>query len=71
MMGHMGVSGPGPQMNAAALMGGGMPPGAGHPGPHGMPHLNPAQAQLYQQQQMSAGICMSSRIISHHGRDKY
>ncbi|KAK4644488.1 hypothetical protein QC761_305240 [Podospora bellae-mahoneyi] len=56
MMGHMGVSGPGPQMNAAALMGGGMPPGAGHPGPHGMPHLNPAQAQLYQQQQMSAGI---------------
>ncbi|VBB77151.1 Putative protein of unknown function [Podospora comata] len=56
MMGHMGVSGPGPQMNAAALMGGGMPPGAGHPGPHGMPHLSPAQAQLYQQQQMSAGI---------------
>jgi len=51
MVGHMGVSGPGPQINPAALMAG-MPPGAGNPNAHAMQHLNPAQAQLYHQQHM-------------------
>ena len=46
---HMGVSGPNPQVNPAAMMGG-MPPGAG-PNAHAMQHLNPQQAQLFQQQQ--------------------
>ncbi|RYP51091.1 hypothetical protein DL768_003497 [Monosporascus sp. mg162] len=44
---HMGVSGPGGQVNPAALMGGGMAPGAG-PNAHAMHHLNP---QMFQQQQ--------------------
>lgn len=49
---HMGVSGPGPQMNPAALMGG-MPPGV-NPNAHAMQHLNPAQAQqMFQQHQMN------------------
>ncbi len=51
LVGHMGVSGPGPQMNAAALMGG-MPPG--NPNAHAMQHLNPAaaQAQMFHHPQM-------------------
>ncbi|RYP19673.1 hypothetical protein DL767_009607 [Monosporascus sp. MG133] len=44
---HMGVSGPGGQVNPAALMGGGMAPGAG-PNAHAMHHLSP---QMFQQQQ--------------------
>ncbi|KAL2018539.1 hypothetical protein VTK56DRAFT_751 [Thermocarpiscus australiensis] len=48
----MGVSGPGPQINAAALMGG-MQPGAGNPNAHAMQHLSPAQAQMFHQQQMN------------------
>ena len=52
MVGHMGVSGPGSQMNPAALMGA-MPPGAGGPNAHALQHLNPAQAQFLHQQQMN------------------
>ncbi|EMR68649.1 putative topoisomerase ii-associated protein pat1 protein [Eutypa lata UCREL1] len=47
---HMGVSGPGGQVNPAAMMGGGMAPGAG-PNAHAMHHLNP---QMFQQQQQFA-----------------
>ena len=56
----MGVSGPGPQMNPAALMGG-MPPGAGNPNAHAMQHLNPAQAQMFQQQH---SMCMCDILWS-------
>jgi hypothetical protein len=54
LVGHMGVSGPGPQINAAALMGG-MPPG--NPNAHAMQHLNPAQAQMLHHSQMNQ-MCM-------------
>lgn len=57
LVGHMGVSGPGPQMNAAALMAG-MPPGAGNPNAHAMQHLSPAQAQMFHQQQQMNQMCM-------------
>jgi hypothetical protein len=50
---HMGVSAPGGQVNAAALMAG-MPPGAGGPNAYALQHLNPSQAQLFQQQQQFA-----------------
>lgn len=56
LVGHMGVSGPGPQMNPAALMGS-MPPGAGNPNAHAMQHLNPAQAQMFHHPQMNQ-MCM-------------
>ncbi|KAK3304208.1 LIM-domain binding protein-domain-containing protein [Chaetomium strumarium] len=52
LVGHMGVSGPGPQINAAALMGG-MPPGAGNPNAHAMQHLSPAQAQMFHHPQLN------------------
>ena len=55
---HMGVSGAGQQINAAALMGG-VPPGAGGPNVHALQHLNPNQAQLFQQQQFAAN-CMAA-----------
>lgn len=44
LVGHMGVSGPGPQMNAGALMGS---MGPGNPNAHvaAMQHLNPSQVQ--------------------------
>jgi hypothetical protein len=61
LVGHMGVSGPGPQINPAALMGG-MPPGA-NPNAHAMQHLNPAQAQLYHQQQQMNQMCMYLRQL--------
>jgi hypothetical protein len=55
---HMGVSGPGgPQVNQAGTMLGVMPPGGmgpGGPSVHALQHLNPNQAQLYQQQQQMA-----------------
>jgi len=57
LVAHMGVSGPGAQINPAALMGG-MPPGAGHPNAHALQHLSPAQAQMYQAQQQMGNICM-------------
>lgn len=52
---HMAVSGPGGvQVNPAALMAAGIPPGG--PNAHALQHLNPAQ-QMFQQQQaaMAAG----------------
>ncbi|KAK3321427.1 LIM-domain binding protein-domain-containing protein [Cercophora scortea] len=49
LVGHMGVSGPGGQINAALMAG--MPPGAGNPNAHAMQHLNPSQAQLFHHQQ--------------------
>jgi len=51
-MNHMGVSGPGGQVNPAAMMGGAMPPGAG-PNAHAMQHLNPPQAQFFQNNPMA------------------
>lgn len=56
LVGHMGVSGPGPQMNPAALMGG-MPPGGGNPNAHAMQHLNPQAAQMFQHQQQMNQMC--------------
>jgi hypothetical protein len=54
---HMGVPGAGgPQVTQAGSMLGGMPAGAmgpGGPSVHALQHLNPNQAQLYQQQQMA------------------
>ena len=50
LVGHMGVSGPGPQMNPGLMAG--MPPGV-NPNAHAMQHLNPAQAQMFQQHQMN------------------
>lgn len=50
LVGHMGVSNSGPQMNAAALMGG-MPPG--NPNAHAMQHLSPAQVQQMYHPQMN------------------
>lgn len=47
---HMAASGPGGQVNPAALMGG-MPPGAGGPNAHALQHLNPAQNAMFQQGQ--------------------
>lgn len=56
---HPGVSAPGgPQISQAGPMMGGMPPGAGGnvgpggpmPSSHALSHLNPAQAQVFQQQ---------------------
>jgi hypothetical protein len=58
LAGPMGVSGPGPQINPAALMGG-MAPGAGAPNAHVMQHLNPAAQQMFHQQQMNQ-MCMSA-----------
>jgi hypothetical protein len=53
---HLGVSGPGPQMNPAAALMAGMPPGA-NPNAHAMQHLNPAHAQgMFQQQHMCTSI---------------
>lgn len=49
MAAHMGVSAPGAQVNPAALMAAGMPPGG--PNAHALQHLNPAQVQMFQQQQ--------------------
>ena len=49
LVGHMGVSGPGAQINAALMAQ--MPPGAGNPNAHAMSHLTPQQAHMYQQQQ--------------------
>jgi hypothetical protein len=60
LVGHMGVSAPGGQMNPAALMGG-MPPGAGGPNAHAMQHLNPAaQAQMFQAQHINPMACESA-----------
>lgn len=56
LVGHMGVSTPGGQMNPAALMGG-MTPGAGGPNAHAMQHLNPAQAQMFQAQHLNPMAC--------------
>ena len=55
LVAQMGVSGPGgPQINPAAMMTAGMPPGVAGPGAHAMQHLNPQQqAILFQQQQMN------------------
>lgn len=51
MAAHMAVSGPGGQVNPAAMMGA-MPPGAVGPNAHALQHLNPQQQQqIYQQQQ--------------------
>jgi len=51
---HMGgVSGPGGQVNAAALMGG-MPAGVGGPNAHALQHLNPQMFQQQQQQQFAS-----------------
>lgn len=50
---HMGVSGPGPQVTQPGAMLA-MPPGVtgpGVPSAHALQHLNPNQAQMYQQQQ--------------------
>ena len=47
-----GVSGPGPQVTQGAMLG--MQPGVvgpGAPSAHALQHLNPGQAQMYQQQQ--------------------
>ncbi|KAK1754327.1 hypothetical protein QBC47DRAFT_215879 [Echria macrotheca] len=63
MVAHMGVSGPGPQINPAALMGG-MPPGAGGPNAHAMQHLNPAQAQMFQQQHTMCECHASPGVVS-------
>jgi hypothetical protein len=49
--GHMAVSGPGGQLNPAMM--GGMPPGA-NPNAHALQHLNPAQQQMFHQQQQLA-----------------
>ncbi|CRK10860.1 hypothetical protein BN1723_009194 [Verticillium longisporum] len=57
---HMAVSGPGGQVNPAAMMGG-MPPGAGAPNAHALQHLNPAQAQMFQQGQFG-----NSSTRQHH-----
>lgn len=64
---HMGVSGPGPQVNPAALMGGvGMPPGAG-PNPH-MQQLSQQQMfQHQQQQQMNNMAACESSMLSTAG----
>jgi hypothetical protein len=51
LVGHMGVSAPGAQMNPTALMAG-MPPGAGGPNAHALQQLNP-QAQMFQQQHLA------------------
>lgn len=56
LVGHMGVSTPGGQMNPAAMMGG-MTPGAGGPNAHAMQHLNPAQAQMFQAQHLNPMAC--------------
>lgn len=61
LVGHMGVSGPGQQINAAALMGG-MP--SGNPNAHAMQHLNPAQAQMFHPHQMNQ-MCTSLLTLSH------
>ncbi|KAK4122578.1 hypothetical protein N657DRAFT_681582 [Parathielavia appendiculata] len=50
LVGHMGVSGPSPQISAATLMGG-VPPG--NPNAHAMQHLSPAQAQMFHHPQMA------------------
>jgi hypothetical protein len=60
LVGHMGVtSGPGQQINSAALMGG-MPPG--NPNAHAMQHLNPAQQMFHHPQMGQMGqmgqMCM-------------
>ncbi|KAG4222973.1 hypothetical protein PC116_g28554 [Phytophthora cactorum] len=53
MAAHMAVSGPGGQVNPAAMMGG-IPPGAAGPNAHALQHLNPQQQQqMFQQQQFS------------------
>lgn len=63
---HMGVSGPGgPQVSQAGGLMGVMPPGVGGPGVPSaiaLQHLNPNQAQLYQQQQQQQAqmACKSS-----------
>lgn len=63
MVAHLGVSGPGPQISAGALMGG-MPPGT--PNAHvAMQHLNPQQMAAYQQQMNGMGctFCLSFSIM--------
>lgn len=55
--GPMAVSAPGGQVNPAMM--GGMPPGA-NPNAHAMQHLNPAQQQMFQQQQQLQNQCMST-----------
>lgn len=55
-LGHVGVSGPGPQVNPAQMMGG-LPPGAGPNAHAAMQHLNPQQAQMFQQHQMNPMAC--------------
>lgn len=58
---HMAASGPGGQVNPAALMGG-MTPGAGGPNAHALQHLNPAQNPMFQQGQF--GNCTYYPILS-------
>jgi hypothetical protein len=48
------VSAPGAQVNPALM--GGMPPGA-NPNAHALQHLNPAQQQMFQQQQLQHCTC--------------
>jgi hypothetical protein len=55
LAGHM-VSAPGGQVNPVLM--GVMPPGSGGPNAHALQHLNPAQAQMFQQPQFS-GACRS------------
>jgi hypothetical protein len=57
---HMGVSGPGPQVTQGGAMLGVLPPGVSGPGvpsAHALQHLNPNNAQMYQQQQAAQMAC--------------
>ena len=48
---HPGVSGPGAGQVSQGGPTGNMTPGGGGPSAHAMSHLNPSQAQIFQQQQ--------------------
>ncbi len=65
LVGHMGVSGPGSQMNAAALMGG-MQQGALNA--HAMQHLSPAQAQMFHHPQMNQMCTYLTAVARATGR---
>ncbi|KAH7311717.1 LIM-domain binding protein-domain-containing protein [Stachybotrys elegans] len=65
--GHMGVPGPGGQLNPAMMAG--LPPGA-HPNAH-MQHMSPAQQQMFQQQHMqgfnnSAAAMRQQQLMAQH-----
>jgi hypothetical protein len=59
---HMGVSGPGQQVNQSAMMGG-MPPGV-NPNAHAMQHLSAQQQALLHQQQMNQIACKSPPLLT-------